>query len=264
MAHRAAAPCRSGRQQQPGESAARFGQLLLASSPRSSVRRSATAWPPPSASPSPHAWSPPRSHCSGAEHTCTATPRCPRQAHDGERRQQPPARSSPPLTHARLCQAGAPPPTGMGNSAHFPAFTPSTARWIPPEPSRTNRALPAVTRARRATAEWMRWRGGHTVTGAPGGHDPSPRYAWRGCHVLAPSASPPQHAARPSGPGTRPGPGGQLPAEAVTSSLAAGSRVAHCRQREPAMGASGGRGPVQCSRVAPGFPTKQALSVDAI
>jgi hypothetical protein len=47
--------------------------------------------------------------CSGAEHTCTATPRCPRQAHDGESRQQPPARSSPPLTHARLQQAGAPP-----------------------------------------------------------------------------------------------------------------------------------------------------------
>lgn len=36
-------------------------------------------------------------------------PRCPRQAHDGESRQQPPARSSPPLTHARLQQAGAPP-----------------------------------------------------------------------------------------------------------------------------------------------------------
>ena len=50
----------------------------------------------------------------------------------------------------------------------------------------------------RATAEWMRWRGGHTVPGAPGGRDPSPRYAWRGCHLLAPSASPSQHAARPS------------------------------------------------------------------
>ena len=36
-------------------------------------------------------------------------PDCPRQAHDGESRQQPPARSSPPLTHARLQQAGAPP-----------------------------------------------------------------------------------------------------------------------------------------------------------
>ena len=52
------------------------------------------------------------------------------------------------------------------------------------------------------------------------------------------------------GPGIRPGSGGQLPAEAVASSLAACSRVAHCRQRESAMGASGGRGPVQCSRVA--------------
>ena len=36
-------------------------------------------------------------------------PPMPRQAHDGESRQQPPARSSPPLTHARLQQAGAPP-----------------------------------------------------------------------------------------------------------------------------------------------------------
>jgi hypothetical protein len=30
------------------------------------------------------------------------------------------------------------------------------------------------------------------------------------------------------------------------------------------MGASWGRGPVQCSRLAAGFATKQALSVDAI
>jgi len=46
------------------------------------------------------------------------------------------------------------------------------------------------------------------------------------------------------GPGIRPGLGGQLPAEAVTSSLAAGSRVAHCRQRESAMGANRGDGAV--------------------
>jgi hypothetical protein len=65
-------------------------------------------------------------------------------------------------------------------------------------------------------------------------------------------------------PGIRPGPGGELPADAVAFSLAAGSRVAHCRQRESAMGASGGRGPVQCSQLAPGFATKHALSVDAI
>lgn len=104
--------------------------------------------------------------------------------------------------------------------------------------------------------------GGGVVTPSPV-RDPSPRYAWRGCHVLPPSASPSQHAARPSRARHPARPWWQLSAEAVASSLALLPRRA---LQATGVSYGGSRGPRAGTVLTPGagFHTKQALSVDAI